>query len=92
METSWHSSWAPDPDVGADLEGGDPPQSLEQRLAAIDREGRYIDHIALQGLATLKKAVIVVWRKEKAAGWRRIAVMRPGASGKRPIVLVVLCG
>lgn len=63
----------------------------------MDRPGRHIDHIGLQGIASLKKVTIVIWRFEqekdaKDPEWKRIAVMRPTEKGKSPIVPLVVSG
>lgn len=88
-------SCPPRPALGVateELEGGSPPTALEELFDAMDRPARYIDHLALQAVAALKKVVIVVFQKQKENGWTRIAVMRPSQPGRCPIVPLVVSG
>lgn len=73
-DTSWQSGWAPDPQASELTESGTVPQTIETFCEALSRPKRWICHYGLQAIATAKKCVLVIWRREGDA-WM------PGPSG-----------
>ena len=90
-DRSWEQSFCPDDRWTETTEGGKPAVNLEEfRDSVLGRPQRYICHLGLQAVASLKKINVLIWELADE-GWVKVALVSPPiASDKTPTVHLAL--